>query len=399
MHSRNSRSLIVLSVLLFLILKQCSPGIHQSVMFLTEEQVIGSQLAAQPELIWKHRLATPVKDIFAVNGQRLLLNTFRGELYILALQSGKRTGKIWKPYRRPADLLFVDSANNQIYMIANRDNQFIHYNLQSSAIESKFKIKNLLGSAVIHHDTVTARQSAKRIIQFQLNNGTVIRELQLPEQITWGICQYRDQFLLYTTDGMLRFFDRNLIPAGTMQLPLSITPELLIIGNYCYGVDSRGKFLGIDLISRKIQLEKNFPAPIFITPHIQDEKATLGCGNGSVFQIDLKSGDEIWHYSGCGLINQPLFVVGQIILIPYAQGEIVALRQNSGEKLWEISIKNGISLCQPVPQGLIVLDRLRNIYYYGFKCGKILHPFHSDFIGCQNRRTATQSKIPVSRNP
>jgi len=336
-------------------------------MFLTEEQVIGSQLAAQPELIWKHRLATPVKDIFAVNGQRLLLNTFRGELYLLALQSGKRTGKIWKPYRRPADLLFVDSANNQIYMIANRDNNFIHYNLKSAQIESKFKIKNLLGDAVIHHDTVTARQSTKRIIQFQLNNGIVIRELQLPEQITWGICAYRDQFLLYTADGMLRFYDRNLIPAGTMQLPLSITPELLIIGDYCYGVDSRGKFLSIDLISRKIQLEKDFMAPIFITPHIQDEKVTLGCGNGSVFQIDLKSGDEIWHYSGCGLINQPFFAIGQSILVPYAQGEIVALRQNSGEKLWKISIKNSISICQPVPQGLIVFDRLRNIYYYGIK--------------------------------
>ena len=367
MRSRNSRSLIVLSVLLFLILKQCSPGIHQSAMFLTEEQVIGSQLAAQPELIWKHRLATPVKDIFAVNGQRLLLNTFRGELYLLALQSGKRTGKIWKTYRRPADLLFVDSANNQIYMIANRDNQFIHYNLKSAQIESKFKIKNLLGSAVIHHDTVTARQSARRIIQFQLNNGTVIRELQLPEQITWGIFEYHDQYLLYTTDGMLRFFDRNLIPTGTLQLPLSITPELFINGDYCYGVDSHGKFLVIDLINRNIQLEKNFTAPIFTPPFIRDRQVILGCGDGSVFRIDLTSGAEIWHFSGSGLINQPLFAAGQRILVPYARGEIVALRQNSGEKLWTISIKNGISICQPVPQGLIVLDRLRNIYYYGIK--------------------------------
>jgi len=367
MRSQNSRLSIALILLLFLILKQCSPGINESAVFLTEEQVISSQLPAQPELIWKHRLSTPVKDIIAVNDQRLLLNTFRGELYFLSLQSGKRTGKIWKPYRRPADLLFVDSANNQIYMIANKDNHFIHYNLKSSQIESKFKIKNLLGNAVIHHDTVTVRQSANRIIQFQLNDGTVIRELQMPEQITWGIFEYRDRYLLYTADGMLRFFDRNLLPIGTLQLPLSITPELLIVGNFCYGVDSHGKFLIIDVINRKIQLEKNFPAPIFIPPLIQDGKATLGCGDGSVFQIDLSSNEEIWSYTGAGLINQPLVAIGQSILVPYALGEIVALRQGSGEKLWELSIENGISLCQPVPRGLIVFDRRRNIYYYGIK--------------------------------
>jgi outer membrane protein assembly factor BamB len=367
MRSQNSRLSIVLGIFLFLILKQCSPGIHESAMFLTEEQVITSRLPAQPELIWKHRLSTPVKDIFAVNDQRLLLNTFRGELYFLALQSGKRSGKIWKPYRRPADLLFTDQANNQIYMIANRDNHFIHYNLKSSQIESKFKINNLHGNAVIHHDTVTALQSDRRIIQFKLKNKTVIRELQMPEQITWGIFEYRDQYLLYTADGMLRFFDRNLLPVGTLQLPLSIAPELLIVGNSCYGVDSRGKFLVIDLINRDIQLEKNFAAPIFISPLIRDGKAILGCSDGSVFRIDLTSGEEIWNYSGSGLINRPLTAIGQSILVPYAQGEIVALQHDSGEKLWEISIENGINLCQPVPLGLIVLDRRHNIYYYGIK--------------------------------
>jgi len=367
MRSQNSRLSIVLSMLLFLSLMQCSPGIRQSAVFLTEEQVISSQLPVQPELIWKHRLATPVKNIFAVNDQRLLLNTFRGELYFISLQSGKRTGKIWKPYRRPADLLFVDQANNQIYMIANRDNQFIHYDLKSSRIESKFKINNLLGDATIHHDTVTVRQSTKRITQFRLNDGAVIRELQLQEQITWGIFVYLNQYLLYTADGMLRFFDQNLVSAGTLHLPLSITPELLIVADYGYGVDSRGKFLVIDLINRDIRLEKNFHAPIFISPLIRDEKATLGCGDGRVFQIDLTSGEEIWHYSGSGLINQPLFTIGQSILVPYARGEIVALRQDSGEKLWELSIENGISLCQPVPQGLIVLDRRRNLYCYGIK--------------------------------
>lgn len=360
---------IIWSQLIILILgiNQCAQGLREAVEFIDPADSPVLPFAKKPELIWKQHLSSPPKDMMVVNNNRLLINTYRGEIFIVQLKNGKKVKNTWRPFRRPVEILLKDSLHQRLFLTAANEDHLLVYNLKTQNIETKYKVKDIGGAILLNNDTVYVRQHETEIVKIDLKKGRFIHRRSAPSQITQGLFQFKDKIWLYTADGFIRFYDRNLTPTGKIDLPLSINPVFTISGDLCFAADGTGQFCIIKPSKKQICFEKKYGVPIYAEPLVLGKRVTIGFSDGTVRNLDKNTGAEFWHYKGTGLINKPLYAVGSIIIVPYSRGQIVALRSETGEKLWELTFDKGIKQAVLSPNGLIVCDNARNLHYYQVK--------------------------------
>ena len=351
-------------IILSLGINHCAQGLREAVEFSDPADFPVFSHAKKPELIWKRHLSSPPKDMMVVNNKRLLINTYRGEIFIIQLENGKKVKNTWRPFRRPVEILLKDSIHHRLFMTAANENHLLVYNLKTQKIETKYKIKDIGGAILLNNDTVYVRQHETEIVKIDLKKGDLIHRRSAPAQITQGLYQYNNKIWLYTADGFIRFYDRNLSPTGQIELSLSINPVFTISGGLCFTADGTGQFCIIKLSEKQIRFEKKYDVPIYSEPLVLEKSVTIGFSDGTVRNLDKNTGTEFWHYKGTGLINKPLYSVGSIIIVPYSRGQIIALRSETGEKLWELTFEKGIKQAVVSPNGLIVCDNARNLHYY-----------------------------------
>ncbi len=354
-------------LILSLVINQCAQGLREAVEFIDSADFPIFSLAKKPDLIWKRHLSSPPKDLMIVNNERLLINTYRGEIFVIKLENGKKIKNTWRPFRRPVEILLQDSLHQRLFLTAANENHLLAYNLKTQKIETKYKIKDIGGAILLNNDTVYVRQHETEVVKIDLKKGDLIHRRSVPAQITQGLYQFKDKIWLYTADGFIRFYDRNLTPSGKIDLPLSINPVFTISGGFCFAADGTGQFCIINLSEKQIRFEKKYDVPIYSEPLVLGKSVTIGFSDGTVRNLDKNTGAEFWHYKGTGLINKPLYAVGSIIIIPYSRGQIVALHSETGEKVWELSFEKGIKKAIVSPDGLIVCDNARNLHYYQVK--------------------------------
>ncbi|MCG2717041.1 MAG: PQQ-binding-like beta-propeller repeat protein [Candidatus Marinimicrobia bacterium] len=354
-------------IILSLGINHCAQGLREAVEFSDPADFPVFSLAKKPELIWKRHLSSPPKDMMVVNNKRLLINTYRGEIFIIQLENGKKVKNTWRPFRRPVEILLKDSIHHRLFLTAVNENHLLVYNLKTQQIETKYKIKDIGGAILFNNDTVYVRQNETEIVKIDLKKERFIHRRSVPAQITQGLYKSNDKLWLYTADGFIRFYDRNLYPTGQIELPLSINPVFTISGGHCFAADGTGQFCIIKLSEKQIRFEKKYGVPIYSEPLVLEKSVTIGFSDGTVRNLDKNTGAELWHYKGTGLINKPLYAVGSIIVVPYSRGQIVALRSETGEKLWELTFEKGIKQAVVSPNGLIVCDNARNLHYYQVK--------------------------------
>ncbi|MCK4715737.1 MAG: PQQ-binding-like beta-propeller repeat protein [Candidatus Marinimicrobia bacterium] len=351
-------------IILILGINHCAQGLREAVEFIDPADFPVFSLAKKPELIWKRHLSSPLKDMMIVNNKRLLINTYRGEIFIIQLKNGKKVKNTWRPFRRPVEILLKDSLHHRLFLTAVNENHLLVYNLKTQKIETKYKIKDIGGAILLNNDTVYIRQHETEIVKIDLKKGQFIHRRSAPAQIMQGLYQFKDKFWLYTSDGFIRFYDRNLSPTGQIKLPLSINPVFTISGDLCFAADGTGQYCIFNLLEKQIRFEKKYDVPIYSEPLVLEKSVTIGFSDGTVRNLDKNTGAEFWYYKGTGLINKPLYSVGSIIIVPYSRGQIAALRSETGEKLWELTFKKGIKQAVLSPNGLIVCDNARNLHYY-----------------------------------
>jgi len=354
-------------ITLILGINQCAQGLRETVEFSDPADFPVFSLTKKPELIWKRHLSSSPKDMMMVNNNRLLINTYRGEIFVIQLENGKKVKNTWRPFRRPVEILLKDSLHQRLFLTAANENHLLVYNLKTREIETKYKIKDIGGAILLNNDTVYVRQHETEIVKIDLKKSKPIHRRSAPAQITQGLYQFKDKIWLYTADGYIRFYDRNLTPTGKIDLPLSVNPVFTISGDLCFAADGTGQFCIVNLSEKQIRFKKKYDVPIYAEPLVLEKSVTIGFSNGAVRNLDKNTGAELWHYKGTGLINKPLYAAGSIIIVPYSRGQIVALRSETGEKLWELTFEKGIKQTIVTPNGLIVCDNARNLHYYQVK--------------------------------
>lgn len=106
-----------------------------------------------------------------------------------------------------------------------------------------------------------------------------------------------------------------------------------------YAATGFGTVVAIDAKSGKRIWEKFLGAPIRTSPTAFGDRVVVTTMEGRVFSLAGPDGSELWTYRGvpqqASLIANPSAAIdGDIIVVPYATGELVALKSANGDAAW-----------------------------------------------------------------
>jgi outer membrane protein assembly factor BamB len=104
-----------------------------------------------------------------------------------------------------------------------------------------------------------------------------------------------------------------------------------------------GQVLALDAKSGKKLWEKSVGAPVRASPTAAGERVFVLTTEGVVYCLSGPDGSELWNFRGNAerasiLSNASPAVEGDVVVVPFPSGDIVALRVANGQPLWSDSL-------------------------------------------------------------
>ena len=321
---------------------------------------------AEPDSLGTIKLPAPPKDALLVNPNTVLFTSYRGDLFVLDLQKGKRQRGIWKPFRKPVEIMAYEPAQSMLYLSSPIKSDFIQYNLQKARIVYKHKLHDLRGSAVLHGDTIYVCQKRFYLLGFERQSGQVLLRAHLTSPIISGLHRIDDRLYCITEDGILHYFDCKLQPVQRIDLQLEPRARLQVQDSLLTAVNSDGRLLIFNVFEQKMLFRQQLHQAIYSLPLFTDERHIfIGTADGSVSKLDRHTGDPLWTYTGQELLKLPLVDLPTAILVPYTIGKIVLLDKESGSVLWQDQLPHKIRFAIPLLNGFLVASGRNKIHWYG----------------------------------
>ena len=359
-YRKISSFLIAFGVLL--LLSRC--GFNLNHIELVEPQTRPADLHAKPDSAWTLKVSSPPKNLVLLNAETVLLFSHRGELSTLNIRKGQKNHGIWRPLRKSIDLLYYDPQIPRLYVSSPLKSDILTCDLQHSKIAQKYNIRSVRGKMVIFGDTAYVVQNRNQLTAFRLSDGKIVKKRSLASPVIHGLYAGDSDLWALCEDGKLHYFQKDLKAAATYPLCLNPQPVMRRSGDIISAGDSRGRVVLYDLAQDLMLFEKNFSTPIYTAPYYDGEKLLVAFADGSVSRISSRTGEILWRFSEEGLINQPLIVSGNTLVIPYPKGNIIALDIDSGAELWRIKFKRSIRSVWLVPDGILVASGRNKIHYF-----------------------------------
>ena len=103
-----------------------------------------------------------------------------------------------------------------------------------------------------------------------------------------------------------------------------------------------GQIISLEILTGKKNWEVNVDSSIRSTPTIFDNKLLSLTSSNKLYVLNADDGDLLWQHQGIfnntTLIDSPKVAVdGNIIIVPYSNGEFFALNLNNGKEIWRNS--------------------------------------------------------------
>ncbi len=110
-----------------------------------------------------------------------------------------------------------------------------------------------------------------------------------------------------------------------------------------YAATGFGTVVALDAVSGKKLWEKSLGVPIRSSPTAAAERVFVSTTEGRFVCLNGADGTEVWSFRGLpektSIISNPSPAVdGDIVVVPYPSGEIVALRVSNGQQVWQESL-------------------------------------------------------------
>ena len=141
---------------------------------------------------------------------------------------------------------------------------------------------------------------------------------------------------------------------GTAAWRASTTPQgekdqegfgggLAADGGRIYAGTGFGQVVALDARSGKKLWEKAVGAPVRSSPTAAAERLFVSTTEGAVYCLSGADGSELWNFRGNAerasiLSNASPAVEGDVVVVPFPSGDIVALRTADGKVLWSDSL-------------------------------------------------------------
>lgn len=313
-----------------------------------------------PRLSWTNRLSAPVRQALWVDSNRLIVATYRGDLYLLSLETGKRVSRYWIPYRRPVQVLYCEENHRRLLVAGIGETKVYAYDLRRGKVTGSWRFPGLDGSIVARQGYYYGIRDSRELLQIDSSSFTIKRRQTLPARCSGGIFALEpDQISLITEDGIYRWFASDLVPLG--QTPLGLNPKPVLQNNHdtLLIADSKGRVVA--LYQQKVIFSKDLGKPIFSSPIMRGSVLYCAAADGEVVAIDTKEDRRLWIYQGEGLINLPLAFLGEHLVVPFAQGKIRIVDTIKGELLYELDGKGLLKLVLVGKSAIIAFRQDRKV--------------------------------------
>jgi outer membrane protein assembly factor BamB len=104
-----------------------------------------------------------------------------------------------------------------------------------------------------------------------------------------------------------------------------------------------GVVTALDPASGKKVWERNLGTPVRSSPTAAGGRVLVMTTDGRLFTLSAADGSEVWSFRGLPekasiISNASPAVDGEIAIVPYATGDVVALNLNSGQSVWTESL-------------------------------------------------------------
>jgi outer membrane protein assembly factor BamB len=330
--SKPSPAKLILTFIGLAFLTGCLPRLQVLEHALSKPSVDYRQL---PRKIWERKMSTPAREAVVLNDKQLLITTYRGELYLLDLQSGKRLSRYWTPFRRPVQILSLDILNRQLYIAGVNEPKVWGYDLQKGRVIGNWRLNGLCGVMVRREDDLYAVQDEKLLLRLEASNLKPKASTKLPARWVAGLFTGEKDFLMaMTADGQLRYFDYNLKSQAVVELNLNSAPVVYYSNDTLLAADSKGKVICV--YNDKVIWAVDCGKAIFSRPIFAGEMAFIAFADGEVQGLNLKTGKTIWQRQNTGLVNLPLQYRRGVLFVPMANGKIIALDAQQGTYFYEL---------------------------------------------------------------
>lgn len=126
---------------------------------------------------------------------------------------------------------------------------------------------------------------------------------------------------------------------------------LALDGGRLYGASGFGAVVSLDAQSGKKLWEKNLGVPIRAAPTTAGDRVYVITADGRFFCLSGADGAEIWSVRGLPqqaslVMNVSAAVDGDIVVVPYPSGDVVALKTSDGTAAWSESLSRTRTLSQ-----------------------------------------------------
>ena len=353
---------IILILSCFVGLNNCSSRLPEITMQQTDLHHLSFKNQQKPD--WVLKLKSPCRDLRVVDNNSVLSSSFRGDLSIINLASGKYKKPIFQAGRSVAEILLLDKPNNKIFLSFPRDRHVIEYDFIKREKTWKRKIIGLEKEMVCLDDTLFAHRDHDEILKINKKNGDILFQKKLNYTISAGLFLYNNKIWVFTESGDLIAYNRNIQKTGTFRSDLNIYPNVIFEkGKFCCS-DSKGLVSVFDLAKEEIIFKKEFKSKIFAPPCLTGNVLIVGFADGKVIAVNIVSGQQLWEYQGIGLINLPIISQGKNVFVPFTRGEILILDKLTGEKTSVFQTEKALKHYLLSPSGLVAVNDRRKMFFW-----------------------------------
>lgn len=143
-------------------------------------------------------------------------------------------------------------------------------------------------------------------------------------------------------------------PSGAVVWRASITPEkerdykgfgggVASEGGRIFAATGYGWVVALDGSNGRKLWEKNLSSPIRLSPTVANGRVVVLTAEGAAVALSTSDGNELWRHQGVAgtaaiLSNASPAIDGDMVVVPYPTGDVVALNAGSGQPMWSESL-------------------------------------------------------------
>jgi outer membrane protein assembly factor BamB len=332
--------------------------------------VAKTNLPAEPEVIWKHKVAngsfesTPVIIPLADRSPMVVVGDLDGRLLALDLSSGDL---IWEKDLGELGFTAAAACRDGKIFIGDFDGFFHCLDLEGKLVWKYEAEGEINGSANFYKELVLFGAQDGCLYALDRESGKLKWKYEADDQIQCSTTVVENRAFLAGCDAKLHVVDLDTgqkVAKVEIESPTGTTPATL--KKHVYFGTQQGTFLAVDWKEAKIAWKREDPlggTTIVVSAAVNDQQVVYAMGNRQVISLEPETGKERWVAKLRSKAEASPVIVGDRILLAATDGRLFLLDHDSGETAWQRQLNGSIIGSPAVAFERLVVATDRGLVY------------------------------------